>query len=105
MISITSPERPRKPDTFNGWTQISTKIYVKCQSPHCCDQLIGVKPKHPQVEHLSQVYDSVDEIALPSQITGQNLTQFNNIRTFRPNLIQHIPKCSTRACRAKNLQS
>ena len=40
--------------------------------------------------------------------TGNSLgliTQFNNIWTFRPNLIKHIPKCSTRACRAKNLQN
>ena len=45
----------------------------------------------------------VDEIAPPSQIPGPNLTQFNNIGTFRPNVAQHIPKPSTRACRARNL--
>ena len=39
----------------------------------------------------------------PSQIPGLNLTQFNNIGVFRPNVAQHIPKPSTRACRARNL--
>ena len=31
-------------------------------------------------------------IAPSSQIPGLNLTQFNNIGTFRPNMAQHIPK-------------
>ena len=66
--------------------------------------LIGAKPKHPQVGALSQMAPQpVDEIAPPSQIPGLNLTQFNNIGTFRPNVAQHIPKPSTRACRARNL--
>ena len=52
---------------------------------------------------LSQVApQSVDEVALLSQIPGLNLTQFNNIGTFRPNVAQHIPKPSIRACRARN---
>ena len=73
--------------------------------PHCFDPLISAKPKHPQVGLLSQVQEPVDEVAPPSQIPGLNLTQFNNIGTFRPNPHQHILKCSTRACRAKNLQN
>ena len=45
---------------------------------------IGAKPKHPQVGALSQMAPQpVDEIAPPSQISGLNLTQFNNIGTFR----------------------
>ena len=31
------------------------------------------------------------------------MTQFNNIWSFRPNVALHIPRPSTRACRAKNL--
>ena len=77
----------------------------KMSISHCFDHLIGDKPKHPWVGLLSQVQDSVDKVAPPSQIPGLNLTQFNNIGTFRPNLMQHIPKCSTKACRAKNLQN
>ena len=73
--------------------------------PHCFDPLLGANPKHPQVGELSQVPMSVDEVAPPSQIPGLNWTQFNNIGTFRPNQFQHIPRCSTRACRAKNLQN
>ena len=42
-------------------------------------------------------------IAPPSQIPGLNLTQFNNIGNFRPNMAQHIPRPYTRACRARNL--
>ena len=38
----------------------------------------------------------------PSQIPGLNLTQFDN---FRPNSHTHIPRCSTQACRARNLQN
>ena len=76
----------------------------KMSIPHCFDPLISAKPKHPQVGALSQTAPHpVDEIAPPSQIPGLNLTQFNNIGTFRPNVAQHIPKPSTRACRARNL--
>ena len=59
----------------------------KMSIPHCFDPLIGAKPKHPQVGALSQTAPHpVDEIAPPSQIPGLNLTQFNNIGTFRPNM-------------------
>ena len=76
----------------------------KMSIPHCFDPLLRAKPKHPPVGALSQVApQSVDEVAPPSQIPGLNLTQFNNIGTFRPNVAQHIPKPSTRACRARNL--
>ena len=76
----------------------------KMSIPHCFDPLISAKPKHPQVGALSQTAPQpVDEIASLSQIPGLNLTQFNNIGTFRPNMAQHIPKPSTRACRARNL--
>ena len=72
--------------------------------PHCFDPLLRAKPKQPQVGALSQVApQSVDEIAPLSQIPGLNLTQFNNIGNFRPDVAQHIPKPSTRACRARNL--
>ena len=69
---------------------------------HCFDPLIGVKPKQPQVDHLSQLPGPVDELAPPSQIPGLILTQFDN---FRPYPIAHIPRHSTQACRAKNLQN
>ena len=63
----------------------------KMSIPHCFDPLIGAKPKHPQVGALSQTAPQlVDEIAPPSQIPGLNLTQFNNIGTFRPNVAQHM---------------
>ena len=75
----------------------------KMSIPHCFDPLLGVKPKHPPVDLLSQTQEPVDEAAPPSQIPGLNLTQFNNIGTFRPNLLNKIPKHSNRACRAKNL--
>ena len=68
--------------------------------PHCFDHLISVKPKHPQVGLLSQVQDSVDEVAPPLKIPGLNLTQFNQIGTFRQN-IQNIYKHSTQTCRTK----
>ena len=71
--------------------------------PHCFDNLLGAKPRHPQVGELSVAPLPVDEIAPPSQIPGLNLTQFNNIGNFRPNVALHIPRPSTRACRAKNL--
>ena len=71
--------------------------------PHCLDPLLGVKPKHPSVDLLSQAQEPVDEAAPLSQIPGLNLTQFHNIGTFKPNLINQIPKHSNRACRAKNL--
>ena len=75
----------------------------KMSIPHCFDLLISAKPKHPHVGVLSQSMSHVDEIAPPSQIPGLNLTQFNNIGTFRPNQTQCIPRHSTRACRARNL--
>ena len=76
----------------------------KMSIPHCFDPLMGARPKHPWVGTLSQTAPQpVDEIAPSSQIPGLNLTQFNNIGTFRPNVAQHIPKPSTRACRARNL--
>ena len=71
--------------------------------PHCFDHLLGAKPKHPQVGALAQAAQSVDEIAPLSQIPGLNLAQFNNIGNFRPNMAQHIPRSSTRSCRARNL--
>ena len=77
----------------------------KMSIPHYFDPLIGAKPKHPQVGLLSQSSPSVDEVAPPSQIPGLNLTQFNEIGTFRPNLHQFLDKHSTRACRAKALQN
>ena len=72
---------------------------------HCFDPLIGVKPKHPQVDHLSQLPGPVDEMAPPSQVPGLNLTQFNDIRNFRPDPHALIAKCSTWVCMAKNLQN
>ena len=76
----------------------------KMSIPHCFDHLLGAKPKHPRVGALAQVAPQpVDDIAPPSQIPGLNLTQFNNIGNFRPSMAQHIPRPSTRACRARNL--
>ena len=76
----------------------------KMSIPHCFDPLIGAKPKHPWVGALSQAPPCpLDEITPLSQIPGLNLTQFNNVGTFRLNVAQHIPRHSTRACRAKNL--
>ena len=76
----------------------------KMSIPHCFDHLLGAKPKHPRVGALAQVAPQpVDDIAPLSQIPGLNLTQFNNIGSFRPNMAQHIPRPSTRACRARNL--
>ena len=57
--------------------------------PHFFEPLLRVKPKHPQVDLLSQAQESVDEVAPPSQIPGLNLTQFNNIGT---NIFSIIPK-------------
>ena len=74
----------------------------KMSIPHCFDHLLGAKPKHPWVGALATP-QPVDEIAPLSQIPGLNLTQFNNIGSFRPNVAQHIPRPSTRACRARNL--
>ena len=71
--------------------------------PHCFDPLLGVKPKHSCVDLLSQAQEPVDETASPSQIPGLNVTQFNEIGSFRYNLLNKIPKHSNRACRAKNL--
>ena len=75
----------------------------KMSIPHCFDNLLGAKPKHPRVGELSMAPLPVEEVAPPSQIPGLNLTQFNNIGNFRPNVAIHIPRHSTRACRAKNL--
>ena len=75
----------------------------KMSIPHYLDPLLGVKPKQPWVDPLSQVQESVDEVAPTSQIPGLNLTQFHNTGTFRPKLVNPIPKRSNRACRAKNL--
>ena len=74
----------------------------KMSIPHCFDNLLGAKPKNPRVGELS-VEPSVEEVAPPTQIPGINLTQFNNIGNFRPNVAIHIPRHSTRACRARNL--
>ena len=75
----------------------------KMSIPHCFDNLLGAKPKHPRVGELSAAPLPVEEVAPPSQIPGLNLTQFNNIGNFIPNVAIHIPRHSTRACRAKNL--
>ena len=75
----------------------------KMSIPHCFDPLLGIKPKHPWVNLLSQAQEPVDEVTPPSQIPGLNLTQFNEIGSFRSNLLNKIPKHSNRACRAKNL--
>ena len=75
----------------------------KMSIPHCFDNLLGAKPKHPRVGELSAAPLPVEEVAPLSQIPGLNLTQFNSIGNFRPNVAIHIPRCSTRACRAKNL--
>ena len=75
----------------------------KMSIPHCFDNLLGAKPKHPWVGELSVAPLPVEEVAPPSQIPGLNLTQFNNIGNFGPNVAIHIPRHSTRACRAKNL--
>ena len=81
-----------------------TRNIGKMSIPHCFDHLLGAKPKHPGVGALVQVAPQpVDDIAPPSQIPGLNLTQFKNIGRFRPNVAQHIPRPSTRACRARNL--
>ena len=81
----------------------SNRNIGKMSIPHCFDHLIGAKPKHLWMGLLSKVQDSVDEVAPSSQIPGLNVTQFNHIGTFRPNIILNIAKYSTRACRAKNL--
>ena len=70
----------------------------KMSIPHCFDPLIGAKPKHPHVGLLSQAPPSVDEVAPPSQIPGLNLTQFNEVGTFRLNLHQFLDRHLTRAC-------
>ena len=75
----------------------------KMSIPQCFDNLLGAKPKHPRVGELSAAPLPVEEVAPPLQIPGLNLTQFNNIGNFRPNVAIHIPRHSTRACRAKNL--
>ena len=75
----------------------------KMSIPQCFDNLLGAKPKHPRVGELSAAPLPVEEVAPLLQIPGLNLTQFNNIGNFRPNVAIHIPRRSTRACRAKNL--
>ena len=75
----------------------------KMSIPHCFDLILGIKPKHLRVNLLSQVQESVDEVALLSQIPGLNLTQFYEIGYFRSNVLSKIPKHSNRACRAKYL--
>ena len=77
----------------------------KMSIPHCLDLLIGAKPKHPCVGILSQSPPCVDKVAPPSQIPGLNLTQFNEIGSFRPNPHQFLDRHSTRACRIKALQN
>ena len=69
--------------------------------PHCFDPLLGIKPKHPQVNLLLQAQESVEEHAPLPQIPGLNLTQFKEVGSFRSNLLDIIPKCSNRACREK----
>ena len=72
--------------------------------PQCFDNLLGAKPKHPRVGELSAAPPlPVEEVAPMHQTPSLNLTQFNNIGNFRPNVAVHIPRRSTRACRAKNL--
>ena len=66
----------------------------KMSIPYCFDPLLGIKPKHPWVDLLSQAQEPVNEVAPPSQIPGLNLTQFHNTGTFRPNLVNQIPKHS-----------
>ena len=75
----------------------------KMSIPHCFDPLLGVKPKCPRVDLLSQAQEPVDDVAPPSQIPGLSLTQCNEIGSFRSNLLNKIPKHSNRACRAKHL--
>ena len=60
----------------------------KMSIPHCFDPLLGIKPKHPRVNLLSQAQESVEESAPPSQIPGLNLTQFNEIGSFRSKFIK-----------------
>ena len=67
----------------------------KMSIPHCFGPLISAKPKNPRVDLLSQAQGPVDDVAPPSQIPGLNLTLFNNIGTFRPYLINQIPKHSS----------
>ena len=43
--------------------------------PHCFDNLLGAKPKHPRVGEISAAPLPVEEVAPPSQIPGLNLTQ------------------------------
>ena len=68
----------------------------KMSIPQRFDNLLGAKPKHPRVGELSAAPFPVEEVAPPLQIPGLNLTQFNNIGNFRPNVAIHIPRHSTR---------
>ena len=58
--------------------------------PQCFDNLLGAKPKYPRVGELSAAPLPVEEVAPPLQIPGLNLTQFNNIGNFRPNVALYI---------------
>ena len=72
------------------------------------DLLVGLTQTRKvgdQYKELSQAPMSIDKVAPPSQIPVLNLTQFNNIGTFRPNEHQHIPRHSIWTCRARNLQN
>ena len=64
----------------------------KMSIPHCFDPLIRIKPKHPQVEVLSQsMAHPIDKVAPLYQIPGLNLSQFHNIGTFRPMCLNVYP--------------
>ena len=97
-----SPERPSLAIHIRRLDPSLNRNIGKMSIPHCFDNLLGAKPKHPRVGELS-VAPSAEEVAPPTQIPGINLTQFNNIGNFRPNVAIHIPRHSTRACRARNL--
>ena len=62
----------------------------KMSIPQCFDNLLGAKPKHPRIGELSAAPLPVEEVAPPLQIPGLNLTQFNNIGNFRPNVAIHV---------------
>ena len=47
--------------------------------PHCFDNLLGAKPKHPRVGELSATPLPVEEVAPPPQIPGLNLTPIQTI--------------------------
>ena len=102
--TFSSHQRSQGGESTSGWLDPSLNRNIgKMSIPHCFDNLLGAKPKHPRVGELSATPLPVEEVAPPSQIPGLNLTQFHNIGNFRPNVAVHIPRHSTRACRAKNL--